>query len=99
MRGVAVRVGEAVLVGWVWVGKGPSKACIVPAMAVLMVLTLLPLAPRPNTPLLLKMEANPTKTNPRHNRTCIRICKGTRLCFFTLAAFLYDNFAVRAVMG
>ena len=35
MRGVAVAVGEAVLVGTVAVGKGLSSACAVPARVVL----------------------------------------------------------------
>ena len=36
MSGVAVGVEEAVFVGIVMVGNGPSKACDVPARAVLM---------------------------------------------------------------
>jgi hypothetical protein len=66
MRGVAVSVEEAVLVGTVMVGNGPSRACMVPAMAVLILSTCWELSPRPNTPLLLKREPNPTKTNPIH---------------------------------
>lgn len=39
-RGVLVGVEEAVLVGMVCVGKGPSRACAVPARVVLMALML-----------------------------------------------------------
>ena len=66
ISGVGVGLDEAVRVGMVWVGKGPSRACIVPAMAVLMLSTLCGLLPRPNTPLLRMREPNPTKTNPMH---------------------------------
>ncbi len=38
IRGVAVAVGDAVFVGCVAVGKGPSNASDVPATAVLMLL-------------------------------------------------------------
>jgi hypothetical protein len=68
ISGVGVEVEEAVRVGMVIVGKGPSRACIVPAMAVLMLSTFWGLLPRPNTPLLRKMEPNPTKSNPIHRR-------------------------------
>jgi len=63
---VGVGDEEAVWVGRVMVGKGPSRACMVPAMAVLMLSTFCGLFPRPKTPLVLKMEPNPRKTNPRH---------------------------------
>lgn len=39
ISGVAVGVEEGVLVGMVAVGNGPNRACIVPAMAVLMLST------------------------------------------------------------
>lgn len=64
--GVAVGVEEAVLVGMVIVGNGPSKACMVPAMAVLILSTFCGLLLKPNTPVLLKRELNPTKTNAIH---------------------------------
>ena len=66
ISGVAVGVEEAVRVGIVCVGNGPNKACIVPAMAVLMLSTLCGLFPRPKTPLLRKREPNPTNTNAIH---------------------------------
>ena len=68
ISGVAVGVEEGVRVGSVMVGKGPSKACMVPAMAVLMLSTCCGLFPRPNAPLLRKREPNPTNTNPTHRR-------------------------------
>lgn len=50
MRGVGVAVGEAVRVGMVWVGKGPSRACAVPASEVLMAsMPVCELFPRPKT--------------------------------------------------
>jgi hypothetical protein len=88
ISGVAVGVEEAVLVGMVDVGKGPRSACMVPAMAVLILSTCSAPFPRPNTPLLLKMEPNPMKTNPMHRIICSRTCNGTLFCLFTLAAFL-----------
>ena len=66
ISGVGVGLAEAVRVGIVEVGKGPSKACIVPAMAVLMLSTCCGLLPSPNAPLLRMREPNPTKTNPTH---------------------------------
>ena len=66
ISGVGVGLEEAVRVGMVDVGKGPSKACMVPAMAVLMLSTCCGPLPRPNAPLLRKREPNPTKTNPIH---------------------------------
>jgi hypothetical protein len=66
ISGVGVGLEEAVRVGIVCVGKGPSKACIVPAMAVLMLATPCGLFPKPNTPPLRTREPNPTKTNAIH---------------------------------
>jgi hypothetical protein len=68
ISGVAVGVEDGVRVGSVWVGNGPSRACIVPAMAVLIVSTRCGLLPSPNTPLLRNREPNPTKTNAKHRR-------------------------------
>jgi hypothetical protein len=55
IRRVAVAVGEAVFVGWVAVGKGPRRACIVPKIAVLVLST--STSCRPNAALPLKTNA------------------------------------------
>jgi hypothetical protein len=48
-RGVVVGVQEGVTVGMVWVGKGPSSACAVPARLVLMAFRFEGPAPSPKT--------------------------------------------------
>ena len=53
--GVLVGVEEAVLVGMVWVGKGPSRACAVPARAVLIASMPCGPVPRPETLELLNV--------------------------------------------
>jgi hypothetical protein len=67
-RGVCVGVDEAVLVGMVWVGKGPSSAFAVPARAVLMPLRFPeePL-PRPNALDPPNVITNATMMNPMNN--------------------------------
>ena len=72
-RGVSVGVEEAVRVGIVWVGNGPSSDCAVPAKAVLMALRSDP-EPllRPNTRELLKVIPRATMMNPTNNPACRR---------------------------
>ena len=67
-RGVLVGVEEAVRVGIVCVGNGPSSACAVPARAVLMLLRS-PADPllSPNTRELLKVIPRATMMNPTNN--------------------------------
>lgn len=68
MRGVAVGVEEAVFVGIVEVGKGPNRACDVPARAVLIpFISCCVFSLRPKTLLLLKVTAYVMKTRPRHS--------------------------------
>jgi hypothetical protein len=66
-RGVLVGVEEAVWVGIVWVGKGPSSACAVPARAVLMLFKSPDPLLRPNTRELLKVIPRATMINATNN--------------------------------
>jgi hypothetical protein len=93
IRGVAVGVEEAVFVGMVSVGKGPSSALAVPAMAVLMPAAFLCDAPpRLEAVMSLNVTAYTTTTSPMHKSACSKICRGIRFSFFTMAAFLKIDF-------
>ena len=73
---VAVGVKDGVRVGRVEVGKGPSSACEVPAMAVFILSTSLCVSSlKPKTLPLLKIAVKATNTNPMHKTACSRICR------------------------
>ena len=87
MRGVAVGVEEAVLVGAVWVGNGPSRACAVPANAVLMLLRSPPLpSVRPNTFVLPNVMNSAMKINARNKAACKFGFNEALFFLFTLVA-------------
>ena len=93
IRGVAVGVEEAVFVGAVWVGNGPSSACAVPARAVLILSRSPPLPPlSPNTLELPNVIHNATKMKPRNKIACSVGLMDVLFFLFTLVAFLCSVF-------
>jgi len=86
IRGVAVGVAEAVFVGMVNVGKGPSSASAVPAIEVLIAETFPP--PRPEAVISPNVTAYTMNIKPIHKIACSKICRGIRFSFFTMSAFL-----------
>jgi hypothetical protein len=93
IRGVAVAVNEAVLVGRVEVGNGPSSASAVPAMAVFSPDTPpCDCPPSPEAVVSRNVTAKTTTIRPRHKVTCSNACSGIRFCFFTLTDFLQSQF-------
>jgi hypothetical protein len=84
IRGVTVAVNEAVLVGIVEVGKGPSSASAVPAIAVFSPDTPpCDCPPSPDAVVSRNVTAKTTTTRPRHKVICNNACNGIRFSFFT----------------
>ena len=89
ITGVAVGEEEGVGLGLVEVGKGPSSAWDVPAMAVLISSTsFCACSLKPKAAVLFRNTAPPARTSPTHSRICSRIGKGSLFLLLTRSNFL-----------